>query len=208
MRGTIVALLATHLAAGGIGYALAPTELLDEEVRQSGFFTTDTTKVLSTTVESLRNENKLLVFSYKGTARVRIDRNVLWIFNGAQQLIVPAVVPYYVDLSNLTLANVSYNDRAKLVTVRLPRLLLGDIAFQPENATTINGGLLTYSQRQVDELNRMNYASARRAMVMQAQQASLIQAAQAQAIKNVAIYFEIPLRIAGQPDVRVVATFR
>ncbi len=51
----------------------------------------------------------------------------------------------------------------------MPPVLMGDIAFQPEQANTINGGVLTYSQAEGDELLRGNYASARRAVTAQAQ---------------------------------------
>ena len=201
------ALIATHVAALAAGYWYAPKEPIDTEVKQTGYFQTDTTKILSTTVDSLRNENQLLVFSYKGTANVQVDRAWLWLFGGHQELIVPAAVNYYIDLSKLSLADVHFDERAKLVTVKLPRLTMGDIAFQPENATTINGGLLTFSERQTEELRKINYATARRAMVAQAQGAGLTNAAREQAKIDIKNYFEIPLRIAGLPDVKVVATF-
>lgn len=210
MSGTqvpIPGLLLACVVTFGVGYAVAPREMLDEEVHYDGIFRTDTSKVLSTTVESLRLENKLLVFTYKGGARVWAERTRWIILHGRQELYVPAVVSYHVDLSKLTMANVSYNEQAKLVTVKLPPLEVGEIAFQPENATTLNGGVLTFDQAEIDDLNRLNYTTARKAMVKQAQQASLIDLAKRQARENIASYFEIPLRIAGQPDVKVVATF-
>ena len=121
---------------------------------------------------------------------------------------MPAVVDYYVDLTGLSLADVSYNETAKIVTVHLPKLNIGDIVFQPENATTINGGLLSWDDDQVEAMRKLNYVSARRAMAAQAQQAGLINAARRRAIENVTNYFEIPLRIAGQPDVKVIALFK
>ncbi|GAA0728998.1 DUF4230 domain-containing protein [Sphingomonas japonica] len=201
-------MILTHLGAVGVGFAAADKRPVDTEVENTGFFQVDTTKVLATTVESLREENKLLVFSYKGTASVRTDRTMLWVFGGRQELIVPAAASYFLDLSDLTLADVSYNDAAKVVTVRLPKITLGDIAFQPEAATTINGGILSWDDDQVEALRKLNYRSARRAMVAQAQQPGLLNAAKRQAVRNVSSYFEIPLRMAGRPDVKVVATFR
>lgn len=199
--------IATHLAALGVGYAVAPKEAIDQEVNATGFFQKDTSRILATTVESLREENRLLVFSYKGSAKVEAGRTVLWLFRGHQQLQVPAVVNYYLDLSQLSFANVTFDERAKLVRVRLPKLTVGDIAFQPENATTINGGVLTFSDEQVEDLRKLNYAAARKAMVAQSQQAGLVNAAKRQAVVNIQTYFEIPLRIAGLPDVKVVAAF-
>lgn len=206
-RRTIGLIAASHVFAFGVGYVAAPKALLDSEVKHTGFFTVDTTKVLATTVESLREENKLLVFTYKGTAKVQAGHTVLWLFGGEQELIVPAVVTYHIDLSDLSLADVRYDEKAQLVTVKLPKVTLGEIAFQPENATAINGGVLTFSDEQVEALRKANYANARRAMVAQAQQPGLFDAAKRQARTNVENYFAIPLRIAGLPDVKVAATF-
>ncbi len=200
-------LIVSHLAVAGGVYALTDRRPVDTEVKNEGFFQVDTTKVLATTVESLRDERRMLVFSYKGTAKVQAERSIWWLFGGRQELIVPGVVNYYVDLSDLSLADVSFNETAKIVTVRLPKVTLGDIAFQPENATTINGGILTWDDDQVEGLRKLNYRNARRAMVAQAQQPGLLNSARKQARSNITGLFEIPLRIAGQPDVKVVATF-
>ncbi len=206
-RVSLTMLVGSSLAAFGAGYVVAPKEPLANNVEERGFFTTTTSQVLSATVDSLRNENKLLVFSYKGTVKVRAKIDGLLFFNGEQNLIVPAGVSYYLDLSQLTLANVVYDEKAKLVRVKLPTLQIGDIAFQPENAMTENGGLLTFNAKQIEKLHRVNYKAARRAVVKQAQGKVLVENAKRQARKNVASYFEIPLRVAGQPDVKVVATF-
>ncbi|WP_294210560.1 DUF4230 domain-containing protein [uncultured Sphingomonas sp.] len=197
----------SHLAVAGGVYAFTERRPVDTEAKHTGFFTVETTKVLATTVESLRDENQLLVFSYKGNARVSAERTRFWLLSGTQELNVPAVVNYYCDLSGLTLADVRYNDTAKIVTVRLPAITVGDIVFQPENASTVNGGVLTYGEGTVEALRKLNYKNARRAMVAQAQQPGLLNEALRRAKQNVQAYFEIPLRIAGRPDVKVVATF-
>ncbi|WP_120717345.1 DUF4230 domain-containing protein [Tsuneonella amylolytica] len=207
MRSQMPLIIATHSIALGAGYYAAPRELLDNEVEHTGFFQVDTKTILSATVESLRAENKLVVWSFKGTATVKVDRAKWWIFKGSQTLIVPAVVTYHLGLSKMSLGDADYDEAQKIVRVKLPRLEMGAIAFQPENATTINGGILTYSDDQVESLRKLNYAQARRALIKQAQGKGMVDAARAQAKKNVQTYFEIPLRIAGQPDVKVIAAF-
>jgi hypothetical protein len=199
-------LAATHLLAAGAGWALAPRELLETQVTQSGFFRTDTKRVLAAAVESLRSESRLLVYSYRGSAAVSVERDGL-LFDGRQDLIVPAQVGYYLDVSSLDSSRISYDERSKVVRVVLPPLTLGDVAFEPEGARTINGGLLAWSSRNVEELSRLNYASARRAFVAQAQGSSLVGMAEAEAVRDVERYFEIPLRAAQLSEVRVVATF-
>jgi hypothetical protein len=168
------------LAFGG-GWWLAPREQLADVVKHTGFLQTDRRRTLSATVESLRAQNRLAVYTYKGTARVGTDRT-WFILSGAQELIVPGVVTYLVDLSKLTY---DFNEKANTVTVTLPPLELADIAFEPEKAVTLNGGILTFSQAQVDALLRQNWAEARRAMTKQAQQEGFVTAARRQAQDNI-----------------------
>ena len=197
-------LVVSHLAAGLVGYSVAPRELLETEVKSAGFFTTDTQRVLAVTVESLRAENKLLVYTYKGSAAVSVERTKLWFLTGRQDLIVPAQVGYFVDLSKLALEDVSYDERRQLLTVSLRPLILGDVAFQPEAARTINGGLLTFDHDQVEELARANYLSARKAFIKQAQGATIVQAAKESAIRSVKSNVKIPLEALGYVDINVL----
>lgn len=200
-------LAATHLLAAGAGFALAPRELLETEVRSAGFFTTDTRRVLSAAVDGLRSDGTLIVLRVKGTATVSTDRDGFLLLDGHQVLVVPATVSIGVDLSRLSMGDVTYDEAAGLVTVRLPPLTMSDVAFEPEGARTVNGGLLTFSQAQVDQLGRANYAAARRAFIKQVQGTELVTAARAAARASVEGYFQMPLRAAGRGDVRVVASF-
>lgn len=198
-------LLLTHALAAGAGYILAPRELLESEVTHSGFFEVDTKRVLAAAVESLRAEGALQVYSYKGFAAVSAERDGLLWLDGRQDLIVPAAVSYLVDTSKMTAA---YDEASKVISVSLPPLTLSDIAFEPEGARTLNGGLLTFSQAQVDELTKLNYASARKAFTKQAQGPAIIRLAEEQAKANIDRFLRVPLQLAGHPGVRVTALFR
>ena len=65
-KGAVVSLLLIScLASCGVGFVMAtPMEPEASEVLEKGLFSATTSQVLSATVESLRAENKLLVFSY------------------------------------------------------------------------------------------------------------------------------------------------
>ncbi|MXP47441.1 DUF4230 domain-containing protein [Altererythrobacter luteolus] len=204
-RSLIVASL--PLATFGLGYWIAPKVQVVHEVQEDGFFQVKESEVLSATVESLRAENKMVVWSYQGTAKVRAKDTDWWIFESEQVLIVPASVDYRLNLADLTLADVDYDEKAKLVRVKLPKLRLSDVAFAPERATAINGGILTMNDDKVQALNKRAYATARKAITAQAQQRAMLDVAKRNACENVQEYFEIPLRITGHPDVKVVAAF-
>ncbi len=200
-------LAGTHLAAGIVGFAMAPREPLDTEVEHSGFFTTDTRRILSVAVESLRTENKLLVYSYKASTAVSVERDGLLFLDGRVDLMVPGQVGYLIDLSRLTHADVTYNELTKVVTVRLPPLVMGDVAFDVEGAIVRAGGLLSFSQEEVEHLTKRAFASARRAFTRASQAPALVDAAKRQAADNVERQFRLALSVAGRSDVRVVATF-
>ena len=91
IRVPLSLLMGSSLTAFGLGYIVAPTEQLDTQVTDSGILSTTTTQVLSATVQSLRKENKLQVFTYRGAAKVSTGTDGLLFFNGAQELNVPAV---------------------------------------------------------------------------------------------------------------------
>jgi hypothetical protein len=201
-------LFITHLLAAGTGYVLAPRELLETEVTSAGFFTTDRERVLSAAVASLRAEHSMVAYRFKTSAAVSVKRDGFLVFDGHQDLIVPASIQLMVDLSRLSMRDLTFNEAAKLVNVRLPPLAMGDVAFEPEGARTVNDGLLTFSQSQVDELTKANFASARRAVVKLANDPTIVEIAKRQARENVERQFRMALEIAGRPDVRVVASFR
>ena len=198
-------LAATHLAAGLIGFTMSPRELLESNVKSAGFFTTDTRRVLAATVESIRSQQQLRVFTFKGSVAVSVQRTKLWVLTGRQELIVPAQVGYYVDLSQLSIHDVTYDEQSRVMTVTLPALVLGDVALQPEAAIFRHGGLLTFDQDQVDEIARGGWIESRRAFTKTAQGATLLAAARAEAERGIAGAFSVPLRALGRPEVRVRA---
>ena len=148
------------VATFGLGYWVAPKEELAHEVQEGGFFAARETEVLSATVESLRAESELVVWSYQGTVKVRATDTDWLVFESEQHLIVPASVDYRLNLQEFSLADVRFDEKAALVRVTLPKLKLSDVAFYPEQATAINGGLLTFSDEKVQALNKRAYRSA------------------------------------------------
>lgn len=201
-------LAATHLAAGIAGYAIAPKELLDSEVAHTGLFSVDRKRTLAAAVLSVRRENKLLVWTYRGAAHVTVERSeLLGLARGRQTLTVPATVGYYVDLSQLSEDDLHWDEAAGLATVRLPKLVMGEIAFHVEAAHVINGGLLTISDRQVQELTALSFRQARATFIRASQDRTLVEIAERQAKANVEHLFVLPLRSAGLGEVKVVATF-
>lgn len=188
------------------GYQVAPREILDSTVEHVGFLTVDTKKVLSATIESLKSESRLVSYSYVGTQNVSIDRDKWIIFNGHQQLIVPATVSYFIDLAKLTETSATFDESTSTVTVTLPRLML-TVEFDPRRATIINDGLLTLNDKVVQALTKINYDTARMAAIKQGQQAALVQSARDRTKENIERLFRVPLQAAGKAGLKVVVSF-
>lgn len=188
------------------GYQVAPREILDSTVEHVGFLTVDTKKVLSATIESLKSESRLVSYSYVGTQNVSIDRDKWIIFNGHQQLIVPATVSYFIDLAKFTETSVTFDESTNTVTVTLPRLML-TVEFDPRRATIINSGMPTLSDSVVQALTKLNYDTARKSAIKQGQQAALVQSARDRTKENIERLFRVPLQAAGKAGVKVIVSF-
>ncbi|MDO8911524.1 MAG: DUF4230 domain-containing protein [Phenylobacterium sp.] len=198
------------LVTGGFyaGHGAAQRESSDTQVRSLGVFSQQTERVLAATVTNLQAENRLVVYQYTGDVRVAAEKSDLGgLLKTSQELTVPATVSYFVDMSRLRPEHLTFDKETQTVHVKLPPLMIGDPAFQPERARAANGGLLTLNADVVQDLNRVNYRSARRAFVRQAQQRQFVDLARDQARKNVEAYFEIPLRVVGSPNIKVTSSF-
>lgn len=200
---TLAAVAGVSFAAG---YQFAPREILDSTVEHVGFLTVDTKKVLSATIESLKSESRLVSYSYVGHQNVSIERDKWIIFSGYQQLIVPATVSYFIDLSKLAETSATFDETTNTVTVTLPRLML-TVEFDPRRATTINDGLLTLNDDVVQALTKINYDTARKSAIKQGQQAELVQSAKARTKENIERLFRVPLQAAGKAGVKVIVSF-
>ena len=188
------------------GYHVAPRDILDSEVKHVGFLTVDTTKVLSATVESLKSESRLVSYSFVGNQAVSIDRSSWYLFNGHQQLFIPATVSYFIDLSEIGESSATFDASTKTVTVTLPRLML-TVDFDPRRATIINEGMLTLRDAVVQELTKINFDAARKSAIKQGQQTEIVRLAKEKTIDNIKRIFRIPLQAAGISDVKIVVSF-
>ena len=206
VRGALAATVFSLGYCTGLGSA--PLDDPNTEVKSAGIFREQTTRTIAATVTNLQAENELIVFRYTGDVRVAAEQSDLGgLIKTSQELTVPATVSYFIDLSKLRLEDVRYDEKSQVVYVKLPPLMISDPAFQPENSRTANGGLLTLNADIVDELNKLNYRTARRTFTKQAQQKQFVDLAKASAQKHVEAYFEIPLRVVGSPGIKVSASF-
>jgi hypothetical protein len=202
--------LLTLIAVAGLaffaGYRVAPREILDNTVEHVGFLTMDTKKVLSATVESLKSESRLVSYSYDGNQSVSIERSYWYLFNGHQQLIVPATVSYFVDLAKFNESSATFDESKNIVNVVLPRLMLS-VEFDPRRVTIINSGMPMLNDSVVQALTKLNYETARKSAIKQGQQDELVRLAKDRTRENIERLFRVPLQVAGKVGVKIVVSF-
>lgn len=200
---TLVAIAGVSFSAG---YKVAPREILDTTVEHVGLLTVDTKRVLSATIESLKSESRLVSYSYVGNQSVSINRSYWYLFNGHQQLNVPATVTYFVDLAKLTESSAIYDESTNTVTVVVPKLML-TVDFDPRRATMINSGMITMDDSVVQVLTKLNYDTARKSAIKQGQQVELVRLAEERTKENIERLFQVPLQVAGKAGVKIVVRF-
>ena len=188
-----------------VGYQAAPREILDASVEHVGMLT-DTKKVLSATVESIKSESRMVSYSFVGNQNVSIDRSQWYIFNGYQQLSVPATVTYFIDFSKRNEINVTFDEVKNTVFVTVPRLMLS-VDFDPRKATIINSGMLTLKDSVVQAMMKLNYDTARESAIKQGQQAEFVRLAKDRTKENIKRLFQVPLNVAGMSDVKIEVSF-
>lgn len=188
-----------------VGYQAAPREILDASVEHVGMLT-DTKKVLSATVESIKSESRMVSYSFVGNQNVSIDRSQWYIFNGYQQLSVPATVTYFIDFSKRNEINVTFDEVKNTVFVTVPRLMLS-VDFDPRKATIINSGMLTLKDSVVQAMMKLNYDTARESAIKQGQQAEFVRLAKDRTKENIKRLFRVPLNVAGMSDVKIEVSF-
>lgn len=188
------------------GYKAAPREILDATVEHVGMLARDTKKVLSATVESLKSESRMVSYSFVGNQNVSIDRSQWYIFNGYQQLSVPATVTYFIDFSKINETDVTFDEAKNTVFVTVPRLMLS-VEFDPRKATIINSGMLTLKDSVVQAMMKLNYDTARKSAIKQGQQAEFVRLAKDRTRENIERLFRVPLNVAGMSDVKIEVSF-
>ena len=202
--------LLTLIAVAGLsffaGFKVAPREILDSTVEHVGFLTMDTKRVLSATVESLKSESRLVSYSYVGNQSVSIERSYWYLFNGQQQLIVPATVSYFVDFAKLNEASATFDESKNTVNVIVPGLML-TVEFDPRRATVINSGMPTLNDSVVQALTKLNYETARKSAIKQGQQDELVRLAKDRTRENIERLFRVPLQVSGKVGVKIVVSF-
>lgn len=163
--------------------------------------------VVASSLESLHEQNRLSAFAARFVTVVTSRKGMLG-FNAQKTLIVPAMVRYEVDLSQLKASDLSWNAAAKTLSVRLPPVQIGGIEFDLSQVQEYESGAVLLALTDVEKLlDDANRAKARADVQKQAQAPTVIKLARDATAQAVARGFAMPLKAAGV-DAAVKVEFR
>ena len=193
-KNATIVLFTVAVTSLGAGYKLASRETLDPR------------KLISATIESIKSESRLISYSYVGTQNVSIQREYWRLFEGHQQLIVPATISYFIDLERLTESSASFDESTNTLSVALPKLMLS-VNLDSRRATIINNGVPMLWNGPVQDLQNLNYDMAVKSAIKQGQQPELVRLAKENTVRNMERLFRVPLHAAGKADVKIKVLF-
>lgn len=169
-------------------------------------FAPDPETIVSSTLEGMREQNRLTAFTATYVAVVTSEQSRLGL-TARKTLIMPGTVRYEVDLGKLGPQNLSWDSAAKQLTVTLPAI---EIAGPQVDLNAVReydgGGLLMKLTNAEEALDAANRKAAQAELLRQARASTPMRIAREATRRAVERNFALPLRAAGL-DARVVVRF-
>ncbi|GAA0474695.1 hypothetical protein GCM10009096_15310 [Parasphingorhabdus litoris] len=172
---------------------------------ESGF-TPDPVSIASASLDGLREQNRLTVFSasYNATVTTSVSRMGL---SARKTLIMPGSVRYEVDLAKLDAGKVRWDEASKTLSVEIPPIEIARPEVQIDRIQSYDDGgilmALTDAEKTLDQANRKKGVAE---LAKQAQNPLQMRLARDAARRAVESSFVLPLRAAGL-DAKVDAFF-
>jgi hypothetical protein len=195
-------LIAGILAAMVLGLLIGIAAVADRI-----FGSPDPTTIATSSLESMRAQNRLNVFAARYVS-VTSSRQSRGGFSAQRTRILPGAVRYEVDLSKLQPDDVRWDGGSQTLRVRLPDI---EIAGPEVNLAAAReygeGKLVTTIFGGEERLNQANRAAAVADLRKQAQAETPMRLARESARQAIERSFSMPLKAAGYGNAKVVARF-
>ncbi|MEO7277482.1 MAG: DUF4230 domain-containing protein, partial [Sphingomicrobium sp.] len=167
------------------------------------------TTIASSSLQSMRAQNRLTAFSARYVSVVTSDKPFLGgLMNSRRTLILPGDVRYELDLSKLQPRDVNWDASSNTLKVALPEIEIAGPDIDINAVKEYGGGgvlsSLTNADQGLDQVNRSKAVTDLRTQATGAVPMRLARQAARDAVER---SFGMPLAAAGFKDVKVVARF-
>ena len=174
--------------------------------RVESSFNPDPVSIASASLEGLREQNRLTVFSASYNATVTTTLTKLGL-SARKTLIMPGTVRYEVDLAKLEADDVRWDEQDNTLYVELPAIEIARPEVHIEKIQTYDdGGLLIAFTDAEDQLDQVNRKKAVEELATQAKNPLQMRLAREAARRAIRHSFALPLQAAGV-EVKVDAFF-
>ncbi|HUE80196.1 MAG TPA: DUF4230 domain-containing protein [Sphingomicrobium sp.] len=195
-------LIAGILASLALGLLIGVAAVADRI-----FGAPDPTTIASSSLESMRAQNRLIVFAARYVS-VTSSRQSRLGFSAERTLILPGDVRYEVDLSKLQPEDVRWDSGTNTLSVRIPDIEIAGPQVDLTSAREYGDGkLLTTIFGGEEQLDRANRAAAVTDLRKQAMAKLPMRLARESARQAIERSFAMPLQAAGFNDAKVRARF-
>jgi hypothetical protein len=169
----------------------------------------DPKTIASTSLESMRAQNRLIAFAARYTSVVTSQQERLGgLVSSERTLVLPGDVRYELDLAKLNPEDVTWDGSTNTLRVRLPEIEVAGPQVDLNSSREYGeGGVLsslTNADEQLDQANRAKAVSDLRKQASAEVPMRLARQAARQAVER---SFAMPLLAAGFKDAKVVARF-
>jgi hypothetical protein len=171
---------------------------LGQNMVRSIFAVSDPVSVATSSLQSLREQNRLSTFSARYVAVVTSTEKGMLGLSAKKTMIMPGSVRYEVDLSKLNQKDLSWDPASKTLSVVLPPVdVVGPDVDIDQIREYGEGGILmtlTDAENQIDSANRK---AGQAELIRQAREPTPMRLARDATRRTIERNFELPLKAAG-----------
>jgi Protein of unknown function (DUF4230) len=153
--------------------------------------------VVASALQSVQEQNRLSAFAARFVTVVTSSKARFGL-SAEKTLIIPALVRYEVDLAKLKRSDLSWDAKAKTLSISLPPIEMSGPEFELPATREYESGAILLTLTDVEKLlDAENRSKAKADLLKQAQAAPMLKLAQDATQRAIASSFALPLRAAG-----------
>jgi ABC-type amino acid transport substrate-binding protein len=153
--------------------------------------------IVASSLQSLHEQNRLSAFAARFVTVVT-SAKARFGLSAEKTLIIPAMVRYEVDLAKLKSADLSWDAKAKTLSITLPPIEISGPEFDLPATREYESGAVLLTLTDIESrLDAENRAKAKADILSQAQAAPLMKLAREASQRAIAASFAMPLAAAG-----------
>jgi hypothetical protein len=153
--------------------------------------------VIASSLKSVQEQNRLSTFAARFVTVVTSRKSQMG-FAAEKTLIIPAMVRYEIDMAKLSTRDLTWDAKAKTLTITMPPVELAGPEFDLKSTREYGSGAVLMALTDVEKLlDQENRAKASADVIAQAKAAPMMRLARDASARAVTANFALPFKAAG-----------